>query len=267
MKRELGTWSAISFCYLICGTSAITNAAGDIAAQLANPVASLISAPIQVNYDENYGVSDDGSVWRTNIQPVIPISIGENWNLISRTILPVIDQDSVPSGQHPSGIGDVVQSVFFSPKAATDSGLIWGVGPVFLLPTATDDLLGTNSWGGGPTAVVLKQDGPWTYGFLGNHIESFAGSGDRIDVSATFLQPFLTYITASRTTLYLNTESTYDWEREDWSVPVNFGVNQLLKVGDQLLQVGIGGRYWAESTEAGPEGWGLRFNLIFVFPK
>ena len=240
----------------------------DLASKLANPVASLISVPFQANYDEDIGPNEDGSVWRINIQPVIPISLNERWNLISRTILPVIDQRDVPiNGMGESGIGDIVQSLFFSPKAPTSGGLIWGLGPVFLLPTATDDALGTEKWGIGPTAVALKQAGPWTYGALANHTESFAGDGDRTHVSNTFLQPFLTYITKTKTTIGLNTESSYDWNKEHWSVPINFTVNQLLKIGPQIIQVGGGVRYWADSPAAGAENWGVRFQLTFLFPK
>lgn len=146
--------------------------------------------PIQANYDENIGKNRDGSVWRTNVQPVIPFSIGDDWNLISRTIVPMIDQDDIPTkGQGESGVGDVLQSLFFSPKAPTESGIIWGVGPAILMDTASDDALGAEKWGIGPTAVALKQNGPWTAGMLANHIESFDGNKDRNDISATFLQP------------------------------------------------------------------------------
>lgn len=240
----------------------------ELAKKLANPVASLISVPIQANYDKNIGPEEDGSVWRINIQPVIPITLNEDWNLISRTILPVIDQNDITvNGEGESGIGDILQSLFFSPKEPTSRGLIWGVGPVILLPTATDDALGGEKWGVGPTAVVLKQVGPWTYGALANHIESFAGDDDRADVSATFLQPFLSYITKTKTTIGLNTESTYDWESEEWSVPINFTVQQLLKVGKLPFQIGGGIRYWADSLDNGPEDWGARIQLTFLFPK
>ena len=240
----------------------------ELAKKLSNPVASLISVPIQANYDENFNADEQGSVWRINIQPVIPITLNEKWNLISRTILPIIDQDDVPAtGLGESGIGDIVQSLFFSPKAPTSGGIIWGVGPVLLLPTASEDVLGGEKWGIGPTAVVLKQAGPWTYGALVNHIESFAGEDSRADISASFVQPFVSYITKTKTTIGLNTESTYDWESEQWSVPVNLIVSQMLKVGDQIFQIGGGVRYWADSTAAGPEDWGARLQLTFLFPK
>jgi hypothetical protein len=162
-----------------------------IAKQLSNPVAALISVPFQLNWDDNFGPDDEGSKLTLNIQPVIPISLNDKWNLISRTILPVVSQDDIfPGAGDQFGIGDTVQSMFFSPKAPTASGWIWGVGPVFLLPTATDDLLGGEKWGAGPTGVALKQTGPWTYGALFNHIWSFAGDSNRNDINSTFLQPF-----------------------------------------------------------------------------
>lgn len=240
----------------------------EIAQQLSNPIASLISVPVQINYDENFGPNDQGSILRINVQPVIPFSLNDDWNLISRTILPIVDQEDVPSpGVSEFGLGDTVQSLFFSPTAPTSGGWIWGAGLVFLLPTATDDVLGSEKWGIGPTGVALKQSGPWTYGALANHIESVGGDSARADISATFLQPFVSYVTASQTTFSLNIESTYDWETKEWSVPINFNVNQLLRMGNQLIQVGGGVRYWADSPNNGPEDWGIRFQIVWLFPR
>lgn len=239
----------------------------ELAKKLANPVASLISVPLQFNYDENYGLSDDGEKFYINVQPVIPFALSEDWNLISRTILPLVHLNDMPPGNDETGLGDITQSLFFSPSQPTNRGIIWGVGPVFLLPTATDELLGSEKWGAGPTAVVLKQTGPWTVGFLGNHVWSFAGEDDRTDINASYMQPFLAYVTKTHTTFNLNTESVYDWEAEQWSVPINFQVSQLLKIGGQPISVGAGVRYWAESPDAGPEDWGARLSLTFLFPK
>jgi hypothetical protein len=202
-----------------------------------------------------------------NVQPVIPFSLNPDWNLISRTILPFISlQDFPVQGNDKSGIGDVLQSLFFSPKKPTARGFIWGAGPVLSLPTASDQLLGTEKWSAGPTAVVLKQESGWTYGVLANHLWSFAGDDDRAYVNATFLQPFLSYTLPSFTTLGVNTESTYDWRTENWSVPVNVTVTQLLKIGSQPVSLQAGLRYWADST-GGPEDLGFRLGVTLLFPK
>jgi len=239
----------------------------EIAKMLSNPIANLISVPFQADYNDNYGSAEDGSSWRINIQPVIPLTLNEEWNLISRTILPVIDQENIPlTGINDSGIGDIVQSFFFSPQEPTSSGIIWGVGPVFLLPTASDDALGGEKWGLGPTAVALKQDGPWTYGALTNHIESVGGEDNRADISLTLLQPFLTYRTKTMTTFVLENQSTYDWENEEWSVPLNFSVQQMVKIGIPF-QIAAGVRYWLDSPDYGAKDWGLRLQLTFILPK
>jgi hypothetical protein len=182
--------------------------------------------------------------------------------------VPIVSQEDVaPGSGEDSGLGDITASQFFSPKKPTADGWIWGVGPVWLLPTASEDALGAEKWGLGPTAVVLKQRHGWTYGALVNHIWTIAGEDDRSDVNATFLQPFLAFTFHTATTLTVNTESTYDWESEAWSVPINAMVSQMLKIGKLPIQVAVGVRYWAESSTCGPEGIGFRLQLTGLLPK
>ena len=239
----------------------------DLAKQLANPIANLMSFPLQVNYDEGFGPDGHGQRLLTNFQPVIPIEISDDWLVISRTILPIVAQDDVVPGEGSQfGLGDTVQSLFLSPKDPGPLGIIWGVGPVIYLPTATEETLGAEKWGAGPTAVALRQQGPWTYGMLANQVWSFAGDSDRSDVNATFLQPFLNYTFPSATTLFLNTEATYDWTAEEASIPINAGVNQLFTVGGQAFQIGAGLRYWADAPDGGPDDFGVRLNLVALFP-
>jgi hypothetical protein len=249
-------------------TALSQESASALATQLSNPVAALISVPFQLNYDQDIGTARGGDRWVLNVQPVVPIGLNADWNLISRTIVPLVTQDEVfPGAGRQSGLGDVVQSVFFSPKAPTAGGWIWGAGPVFLLPTGTDPLLRSGKWGAGPTAVVLRQESGWTYGALANHIWSFAGDSDRADISTTFIQPFLSYTTSDAWSYTVNTESAYDWERKQWTVPVNFLMAKVTRVGGQLLSVGGGVRYWADGPDGAPHGWGLRLVVTLLFPK
>lgn len=240
--------------------------AAELAKKLQNPIASLISVPLQNNFDWGAGPAGEGFQYRLNVQPVIPFALNEDWNLITRTIVPFVYQEDVVDTSSQSGLADTLESLFFSPSKPTKSGWIWGAGPVFLLPTATDDLLGAEKWGAGPTAVVLKQTKGWTYGALMNHVWSFAGESGREDVNATFLQPFVAYTTKTFTSFTLNTESTYDWQNHQWTVPVNLMVQQLLKIGKQPVAFQLGGRYYADGPSDGPE-WGLRFAITFLFPK
>jgi len=258
-------FAAIFFALTVMPALAAQNE--EMAKKLANPVASLISVPIEYDYDSDIGPTDSGERWSVTAKPVIPFSLNQYWNLITRTIVAYVDQDEVVPGLgSQSGLSDLQTSLFFSPKDLVN-GLILGAGPVLAFPTASDDLLGTEKWSAGPTGVVLKQQGPWTVGMLAQHLWDYAGEDDRASVNNTLLQPFLSFTTKTATTFNVQTESVYNWDTEKWSVPLTFQVSQVLKLGPQLIQLKLGARYWADGPDSSPEGWGIKAGIVFLFPK
>jgi hypothetical protein len=143
---------------------------------------------------------------------------------------------------------------------------VWGAGPALSYPSASNDALGTEKWSVGPTFVALRQSEGWTWGVLANHLWSVGGSSDRTDVSATFVQPFVSYVTARHTTFGVNTETTYDWEAEQVTVPLNLQVSQLLRFGRQPVSLALGYRCYVDAPDNGPD-WGLFFTLSLLYPK
>jgi hypothetical protein len=240
--------------------------AAEIAKKLNNPVASLISVPLQSNFDFGGGPNDEGFQYKLNVQPVVPFALSSDWNLITRTIVPYVYQEDRIGQSSQSGLADTTLSLFLSPARPGPGGVVWGIGPDLYLPTATDSLLGAEKWGAGPTALVLWQKEGWTYGVLANHIWSFVGHEDRQRISSTYLQPFLSYTTKSHTTFGVNTESTYDWVNRQWTLPLNAQVSQLIKLGKMPVNLQFGGRYYADKPAGGPD-WGLRFTVTLVFPE
>lgn len=240
--------------------------AANLSKQLSNPLASLISVPIKLDYNSGFG-ADNGDQMVMTVQPVIPFSISENWNVISRTIAPIVFQDDiVPGAGHQSGFGNITQSLFFSPKAPTEGGVIWGVGPIFQIPTAADRIA-PSDWGVGITGVVLKQKGGLTFGGLASHLASVSGGSFGDQFEATYMQPFISYSTPKATSFTLNTETTYEWNSKEWSIPINFTVGQIVHVGKQPIQLTAGVRYWADSPTGGADDFGARFQITFLFPK
>ena len=238
--------------------------AEELAKKLSNPIASLISVPFQNNTD--YGIGDNNGTRNTmNFQPVLPLSITEKYNLITRMVLPIVTQYNVTApGAKENGLSDAVVSAFFSPK---QSSFTWGVGPAILIPTGTDDYLTTDKFGIGPTAVALKQSGGWTYGALVNQIWSIAGNDDRADVSQMFLQPFMTYNWKSGAGLGANMELTQNWESSDTTLWLNPIVSGVTSLGKQKVSLVIGPRFNLAAPDGSKADWGWRAVVIFVFPK
>ena len=242
-----------------------------LAKKLANPIAAMISVPFQNNFDWGGGPRGDGFQYKMNIQPVIPFHLNEDWNLITRTIIPVVQQDDVagtylrPSGSQ-FGLSDTLFSAWLSPVKPTSGGWIWGLGPALLFPTGTDDMLTANQWAAGPTAIALKQDGKFTYGALANQVWSYAGNGGRASVNQTFFQPFFVYGPGGGWSFALNTESTYDWTGNQWTIPINLMANKVSKIGTLPVQWQAGVRYYADKPDNGPD-WGLRFGFTLLLPE
>ena len=232
-----------------------------------NPLTTTITVPIQVEYNENIGLEDDGTRTTVFVQPIIPFELNEDWNLITRTIFPIIEQkDIFPGAGTQSGLGDITETLFFSPAQPTESGWTYGAGPVIQLDTATDDYLGLDEHGLGLSYIALKTDDSQLYGFLVNQLYSVEGHlGDTY--SNLFIQPFYDYTTEGLITFELTSESNYNWNREEWSIPITLTASQFMMMGDLPILVGGGVKYWVESTDTDPEGLSLNFNLYLLFPR
>jgi hypothetical protein len=229
----------------------------DLAKQLSNPLASLVSVPFQFNWEQGVGYQD---ATRTilNVQPVVPFELNDEWNLIGRWIMPFVSQPPLTPGSESSyGLSDILFSAFFAPRD-TKSGWTWGVGPVLSLPMTSDPTIGSGQWSAGPTIVMLKQSGHWTYGFLANQLWSFQSTSDaeRAKVNKTFIQPFLAYNTPHAITFTVQSEATYDHEAESgqkWTVPINFQVSKVSRFGPFPFQMGGGWGYFVDSPDIGPD--------------
>lgn len=234
----------------------------DLAQDLANPLAAIISVPLQLNYDQNIGVAGQGSRTTLNLQPVIPFALDNGANIVTRTIIPYVWQEDVIPGTSQSGIGDVLFSAWYSRTTETD--LTWGIGPVVRIPTGSD--VSTDTWAAGITGIALQQTGPWTYGALANHLWDVE-SNPTTPTSATFFQPFVAYSTEDAWTFSLQSESTYDWKADAWSVPINASVSKLALIAGRPVNFQAGAGYWLESPAGGPKGWRFRLQVQFVFQR
>lgn len=231
-----------------------------------NPIASMISVPVQSNF--NFGMGTQDKMGCTlNVQPVIPMKINDNWNLITRVITPFIYQPEMTAGgEDYFGLGDINPQFYF----ATVSGkLIWGIGPQFTFPTASDDALGAEKFSAGPAAVILTMKGPWVYGVLANNSWSYAGNDDRRKVNLTTIQPFVNYNLKKGWYLTSGPVMTANWAAlnsdDTWTVPIGCGIGRIMKIGKQPVNIQMAYYNNVEHPSGGAD-WQLRFQVQLMFP-
>jgi len=248
---------------LVLASDAAAQTADELAKQTQNPVAGLISVPLQGNWD--FGLGDrEATGTLLNIQPVMPFGISKSTNVILRVIMPLTSQPGSTEARI-NGLGDIVATAFFSPLKS--GRIIWGAGPVFLLPAATSNALGSEKFGIGPSVVALTQPGPFTVGILYNQIWSVSGANDRADVNSMFLQPFLNYNLGGGLSAGVSVEASANFEADEaWTAPLLFSVSKVALLGKRPVNFALA----AGPTIASPDGgasWRFRLAATFLFPK
>jgi hypothetical protein len=258
--------ASIMISLLACAQEQPGGSAQELADKLSNPIAGLISVPLQNNIDYGIGAYH-GAKYTLNFQPVIPITLSPKLNLITRYIIPILDQHSITGeGVNQFGLSDATVSAFFTP-ANIKNGLTWGIGPAFLFPIGTNDFLTTKKWAAGPTAIVLKQAHGLTYGFLVNQLWSFAGDETRNEINQMFLQPFFSKNYKSGAGLGLGSEITFNWQGNTTAAFLIPTVSGITKLGTQTISLVIGPRIPLGGPKETMPDFGLRAVVTFVFPK
>ena len=258
----------LALCISLLGMEGLyAQSAEELAKAAQNPVANMISLPFQNNTNTGIGANDETQNIM-NIQPVWPVTINEDWNLITRTIVPIVSQPDILTGEgRVNGIGDTTFTAFLSPKNSGD--ITWGAGPVFLLPTATDDTLGSEKWGAGISAVALVMPGKWVIGSMVSNVWSVGGSGEQ-DINLFTWQYFVNYNMDNGWYLTTAPIITANWEEDSdhrWTVPLGGGVGKLFKIGNQSVNAQISAYNNVITPDDYGAQWQVRAMVQFLFPK
>jgi hypothetical protein len=258
--------ASVAACLWIAAPAFAQENQQELAKKVVNPLTDVVSVPLQFNWLNDVGPDQE---LRSLIyfQPVVPMSLNDRWNLIGRWMMPYLSQPSAYGGS--SGLGDIMAQAFFSPK--TTGTFIWGVGPMFNLPTTTNPTLGYGKWAAGPAVAVVKLKGAMTYGMLANNIWSFASATkDRADVNLGYFQPVIAHTSRNGVTILISTEAIADWNAEDpddrWSIPINLMVSKLTRFGATPMSIQVGGGYYVAKPSHGAD-WQLRTTFTLLFPR
>lgn len=266
--RQVFTWKLCAASLVAVSGAVLAEDTEALAKAAQNPIANMVSLPFQNNTTLNAG-PEKQTQNVLNIQPVIPVEINDDWNLITRTIVPVISQPSFFAGQdRVDGVGDTQVELFLSP--AKPGKLIWGVGPILQLPTNSNEALGTKKWGVGPAAVLLASEGHWLYGVVANNIWSFAGPGNAAPINQMLIQPFINYNFPEGWYATTSPDITANWKashNDRWTVPLGGGFGKIFKIGGQAVNGQVQAFYNVVSPDNIGGNWTLRAQLQLLFPK
>lgn len=257
---------AVLFLLLGISNSALAQEETDAAAlakESANPLAAMISLPIQFNF--NNGIGDYNQTQTlVNLMPAIPFRLSDKFNVLNRIILPIVSQpDLTPEKGSTFGLGSINYSMFLTP--AKLGKVIWGVGPAFNIPTRTNDLLGSPEFGIGPTFIALTMPGNWAIGMTANNVWSYTNS----NLNSLYSQVFVVYTFPSAWFVQMMPTITANWNAEEgqkWSIPLGANMGKVVMFGKQPIKLIGGGSYYAVSPDNGPD-WQLFFQAVFLFPK
>ena len=272
MKTTLKTLALAAL--LIPGIASAEMSKEEIAKASQNPLTAMYSLPIQNNTYFGIGPNDNTKNI-ANFQPVLPFDLNDDWTVVTRTIIPVVSNPILSQGpiDRMFGLGDTTFTAFFTPKATGESGWIWGVGPSFYLPTATDSDLGTEKWGAGASAVALKIDGKWVYGALLSNVWSFAGPGQSEGikkVNGLTIQPFINHNMSDGWFLASVPIITANWEADSdhrWTVPLGLGIGKAMKMGKIPLTAQLHAYYNVVTPDDYGEAWQMRIQVQLLFPR
>ena len=271
LAQEIGTRAATAD---MIQSGELTSSHGNIdtvgiAKKLSNPIANMISLPLQYEFSRGVGANQGGSEQTLLFQPVMPFSLGGGDSFIVRPIIAGVRETNIQgeNGQSFSGygMGNLTVETFYAPN--TNSSWIYGVGPYLSSPAGSGGKFGSQQTGVGVTGVVLNRQGPWTYGLLGYQSWSVGGDPTFGTQNNLYLQPFVAYTTKEALTVTANMEALYNYDTRRTSNPLYVGVSKVAVVGGVPVSFGAGPMYYVSSTPGGPSGWGARATFTVVLSK
>lgn len=232
----------------------------DLAEELENPLARILIFPLNFNYEKGGGPDGSGERFGSTFAPSIPFILNNEWRVLSKTEISWVHQQDVTLSGTQEGWSDMIQTFFVTPRRSIGWDSYWGIGPTFILPTASEDGLGKEKYSAGPSIAVYRQTEAWTSGILLNHAWSFAGDDEAADVSVSLIEPVLSYTNKHGTVFRLGAEFRHDWERNHWKGPLQIGIGQLTLVRNHPVKFGFGYSHYL-LDEGHTADWGVEFQI------